>query len=66
MKRGANYFPAILAKLFKEDSGATVVEYTLIASIISIGILAGASSMGKAVDTVFKSVTTEMTATAEK
>ncbi len=66
MKRGANRFPAILAKFFKEDSGATVIEYTLIASIISIGILAGANSMGRVVDTHFKNVSTEATAATAK
>ncbi|WP_354342629.1 Flp family type IVb pilin [Phyllobacterium ifriqiyense] len=66
MKRGVNRFPAILAKLFKEDSGTTVIEYTLIASIVSIGILAGANSMGRAVNTLFTDVATEVTASTGK
>lgn len=65
MKRRVNRFPAVLAKLFKDDSGATVIEYTLIASIISIGILASAGTLGKTVGTLYASVAEQVTATSE-
>ncbi|MEP7453235.1 Flp family type IVb pilin [Phyllobacterium sp. SB3] len=65
MKRRVNRFPAVLAKLFKDDSGATVIEYTLIASIISIGILASAGTLGKTVSTLYVSVAEQVTAATE-
>ena len=37
---------AKFAKFLKDDSGATSIEYALIASIISVALIGGASSIG--------------------
>ncbi|EJN05290.1 Flp family type IVb pilin [Phyllobacterium sp. YR531] len=62
MKRRVKRFPAVLAKLLGDDSGATVIEYTLIASIISIGIIVSAGSVGTAVGVLYTNVADEFTA----
>lgn len=62
MKRRVKRFPAILAKLLGDDSGATVIEYTLIASIISLGIIVSAGSLGTAVEALYTNVTDEFIA----
>jgi pilus assembly protein Flp/PilA len=65
MKRRVTRFPALLAKLLGDDSGATVIEYTLIASIISIGIIAGAGSFGTTAGALYTNVANELAAAAE-
>jgi pilus assembly protein Flp/PilA len=45
------------------ESGATAIEYGLIASLISIAIIAGASNLGKNVSNTFSKVSGNMTAT---
>lgn len=36
----------LLKKFTKDESGATAIEYGLIAALISVGIIAGASAIG--------------------
>ena len=45
----------------KDESGATAIEYGLIAALISVVIIGAATAMGKQLDTVFKSITTALT-----
>ena len=46
-----------LLKFFKKDeSGATAIEYGLIAALIALAIMAGASQIGGALDTTFTSI----------
>jgi pilus assembly protein Flp/PilA len=47
---------AFLAKLLKDESGATAIEYGLIAAGISIGIVAAVSGIGTKLATTFQSV----------
>jgi pilus assembly protein Flp/PilA len=42
--------------LFKEESGATALEYAFVASLISIAIYAAASTIGANLSSVFGSV----------
>ena len=41
-----------------DDSGATAIEYALIAVVIAISIIAGASTIGKNNDSLWNGVTT--------
>ena len=66
MKRRVKRFSAVWARLLGDDSGATVVEYTLIASILSIGIIVGAGSLGTTVGAVYTNVAQEFSAAAAK
>ncbi|QND51778.1 Flp family type IVb pilin [Phyllobacterium sp. 628] len=51
----------VFAGFPKNRSGATAIEYALIAGIISIGIVAGAGTLGNAVGGAFNGVATKVT-----
>lgn len=42
-----------LTRLFKDRSGASAIEYALIASLISVAAMAGYTSLGSKVQTSF-------------
>jgi pilus assembly protein Flp/PilA len=43
----------IFARFLKDESGATAIEYGLIAALISVAIITGASSVGTKLGTFF-------------
>jgi len=43
-------------KLFRDESGATAIEYGLIAALIAVAIIAGATSVGTNLGTTFNNV----------
>lgn len=45
-----------LMKLLRDRSGATVIEYCLIAGVISVAIVGGASAIGTSTNTSFNAV----------
>ncbi|HEY1736398.1 MAG TPA: Flp family type IVb pilin [Methylovirgula sp.] len=47
---------ALLRRFFSDASGATSIEYAFIAGLISIAIIAGARSIGLAVQSKFNAV----------
>lgn len=46
----------IFARLMKDESGATAIEYGLIATLIAVAIITGAGSLGTALNAKFQSV----------
>jgi len=44
----------------KDESGATAIEYGLIASLIAVAIIAGATALGTALNTTFNTLSTKM------
>ena len=44
---------AIFARFMKDESGATAIEYGLIAALISVALITGASALGNALDAQF-------------
>lgn len=42
--------------LARDESGATAIEYGLLASLIALAIVGGATALGKGLDTLFLSV----------
>ena len=44
----------------KDESGATAIEYGLIAALIAVGIIAAARSLGSQIGDTFNTVTTTM------
>jgi len=48
------------ARLLKDESGATAIEYGLIASLIAVAIIAGASSLGNNVSATFNAIAATM------
>jgi pilus assembly protein Flp/PilA len=43
-------------RFMNDESGATAIEYGLIASLIAIAIIAGASALGSTLSTAFKTI----------
>jgi pilus assembly protein Flp/PilA len=43
----------LFTRFIKDESGATAIEYGLIAALISVGIIAGATSVGTGLGTLF-------------
>jgi pilus assembly protein Flp/PilA len=50
----------IFARLMKDESGATAIEYGLIAALISVALIAGATSLGGTLNNTFGSIATKM------
>jgi pilus assembly protein Flp/PilA len=50
----------LLAKFVQDDSGATAIEYGLIAAGISVAIIAVVQGMGSKLNTTFTSVSTAL------
>jgi len=46
----------VIFRLLKDESGATAIEYGLIASLIAIGIIAGATALGSNISSSFTSL----------
>ena len=51
---------AMLSTFFKDESGATAIEYGLIAAGIAIAIVAAVNGVGTGVSSVFTSVSTSL------
>lgn len=50
----------LFARFAKDESGATAIEYGLIATLIGIAIIVGAGALGGALNTAFQSITSEL------
>lgn len=50
----------LVKKFFQDDSGATAIEYGLIAAGIAVAIIAAVQSLGTALNTTFGSVSTAL------
>ncbi len=48
------------AKFFKDESGATAIEYGLIAALIAVAIIAAVTTLGQNASTTFQSVADQM------
>ena len=49
-------------RFLKDESGATAIEYGLIAALISVTIIAAVTSLGGQLNTTFTTMATKMTA----
>ena len=50
-----------LKKLLKDESGATAIEYGLIAALVSVAAIAALTAMGTSLDTMFNHVSGQLT-----
>ena len=50
-----------LKTLWKDESGATAIEYGLIAALVSVAAIAALSNMGASLTNIFGVVDTELT-----
>ena len=44
----------IFARLMKDESGATAIEYGLIAALISVALITGATALGNSLNNQFQ------------
>jgi pilus assembly protein Flp/PilA len=50
----------IFQRFVKDESGATAIEYGLIASLVAVAIIAGATALGTSLNTTFNNLSTKM------
>lgn len=50
----------LFARFVKDESGATAIEYGLIAALIALAIIMGAGMVGNALDAKFTDIATEL------
>ena len=51
---------SIFARFLKDESGATAIEYGLIAALISVALIAGATLLGNELEDTFNYLGKEM------
>ncbi|MDA5631651.1 MULTISPECIES: Flp family type IVb pilin [Rhizobium/Agrobacterium group] len=56
----------IFARFLKDESGATAIEYGLIAALISVAIIGGATTVGSQIKLLFENIGDEMTTATGK
>lgn len=50
----------IMKNLIQDESGATAIEYGLIAALVSVAAIAALTAMGSSLNTMFTSVSTAL------
>jgi len=50
----------LVTRYIKDESGATAIEYGLIAALIGVAIIVGARGVGNALNNKFNTVSTEV------
>ncbi|KGF70144.1 pilus assembly protein [Hoeflea sp. BAL378] len=51
----------LFERFVKDESGATAIEYGLIAALISVALITGATTLGNTLSNQFNSLSTKMT-----
>jgi len=52
----------VFARFVKDESGATAIEYGLIAALIAVGIITAATLLGNTISGLFNSISNTMSA----
>jgi pilus assembly protein Flp/PilA len=52
----------IFTRFLKDESGATAIEYGLIAALISVALITGATTLGNTLNKAFTGISGKMTA----
>ena len=50
----------LIARFVKNESGATAIEYGLIAALIALAIMVGAGALGNSLDAKFRDLASEL------
>jgi pilus assembly protein Flp/PilA len=53
---------SLFARFAKDESGATAIEYGLIATLIGVALILGARAVGTSLNSVFNTISTKITA----
>ncbi len=51
---------SMIERFIKDDSGATAIEYGLIAALISVALITGATTLGNALNTQFDNLSKKL------
>ena len=51
---------SIFARFFNDEAGATAIEYGLIAALISVAIIAAATTLGTSISSTFSKVSNQL------
>ncbi len=54
----------IFRRFMNDETGATAIEYGLIASLIGVAIIAGAAALGTSLNSTFDGISSQMTGPA--
>ena len=52
----------IIAQFAKDESGATAIEYGLIAALVAVGIIVAATTLGGSLSALFTRISTKLNA----
>lgn len=61
MKRSTGALLNAFTRFLRDDAGATAIEYTLIASLVSIGVIVGAGILGVSVQDLYTDLAEDVT-----
>ena len=50
----------LISRFMKDDSGATAIEYGLIAALVSVAAIGALTAMGDSLSTMFETVSTAL------
>ncbi|MFZ1772945.1 MAG: Flp family type IVb pilin [Rhizobiaceae bacterium] len=50
----------LVARFAKDESGATAIEYGLIAALIALAIVTGATALGSSISDLFDRISTDL------
>jgi len=50
----------LISRFAKDESGATAIEYGLIATLIGVAIILGATALGSKLNAVFNGISTKL------
>jgi len=56
----------LLRRLRRDESGATAIEYGLIAALISVALIAGATTLGESLNEAFSGLSTKLDTATSK
>lgn len=56
----------IIERFVNDESGATAIEYGLIAALISVALITGATTLGNTLNSQFQTLSNKMTNAAAK
>ncbi|MBB3542411.1 MULTISPECIES: Flp family type IVb pilin [unclassified Rhizobium] len=56
----------LVSRFLKDESGATAIEYGLIAALISVALITGASALGGKLNVLFNNLSVTMNSAASK
>jgi len=51
----------VIGRFVKDESGATAIEYGLIAAIVGVGIIVGLTQLKTGLNTLFGNINTQLT-----